>query len=62
MGGLIPLGDASRRTRRFPIVTVFIILVNTFVFFLELTHGQRFVEQWSVIPAEIVSGVAGSRF
>ena len=51
MGGLIPLGDASRRPARIPVVTIFIILVNAFVFVLELTNGETFVTQWSAIPA-----------
>ena len=41
MGGLIPLSDASRQTRRFPAATVFIIAVNAIVFALELTGGRR---------------------
>jgi len=56
MGGLIPLGDISRRPARFPIVTMLIIIVNVLVFLLELTGGDAFVNQWSVIPADIVSG------
>jgi membrane associated rhomboid family serine protease len=56
MGGLIPLGDISRRPTRFPIVTMLIIIVNVLVFLLELTGGDAFVNQWSVIPADIVSG------
>ena len=56
MGGLIPLGDASRRPARVPVVTGLIILVNAVVFFLELTRGDAFVMQWSAIPAQIVSG------
>jgi membrane associated rhomboid family serine protease len=53
---MIPLADTSRRPRRFPIVTTAIILVNALVFFMELTGGDTFVKQWSVIPAEIVAG------
>jgi membrane associated rhomboid family serine protease len=56
VGGLIPLGDASRRPARVPVVTGLIILVNAVVFFLELTRGDAFVMQWSAIPAQIVSG------
>ncbi len=54
MGGMIPLGDASRCPRRIPFITVLIILVNGFVFLLELTGGEAFVTKWSLIPAEIV--------
>lgn len=56
MGGLIPLTDASRRPVHFPIVTTCIIVVNFFVFLLELTGGDAFVLKWSVIPANITAG------
>jgi membrane associated rhomboid family serine protease len=56
MGGLIPLGDASRRPVRIPLVTILIILVNVFVFFQELMGGDAFVMRWSAIPDQIVSG------
>jgi membrane associated rhomboid family serine protease len=56
MGGLIPLSDASRRPAHMPVVTGLIILVNVLVFVLELLRGETFVTQWSVIPAQIVSG------
>jgi len=56
MGGMIPLGDASRRPTRIPVVTIFIILVNGLVFVQELMGGDAFVMRWSAIPAQIVSG------
>ncbi|HXZ32661.1 MAG TPA: rhomboid family intramembrane serine protease [Terriglobales bacterium] len=56
MGGLIPLGDASRRPVHIPVVTGLIILVNVCVFVLELIRGESFVLQWSAIPAQITSG------
>ena len=56
MGGMIPLSDASRRPRRFAAVTATIILVNAVAFLLELTGGEAFVKQWSVVPADIVAG------
>ncbi len=56
MGGMIPLADASRQPRRFPVVTTTIIAVNALVFLLELVGGDAFVKQWSVIPADIVAG------
>jgi membrane associated rhomboid family serine protease len=57
MGGMIPLGDASRRTR-WPVVTVLLIAANAYAFFLELSNGQRFVYAWSVIPRNISHGYA----
>jgi membrane associated rhomboid family serine protease len=56
LGGLIPLSDASRRPVRLPVVTAIIIVVNVFVFLLELMRGDAFVIQWSAIPAQIISG------
>ncbi|MFY9527481.1 MAG: rhomboid family intramembrane serine protease [Candidatus Acidiferrales bacterium] len=56
MGGMIPLGDASRRPVHLPVVTALLILVNGFVFVLELMGGDAFVARWSVIPADIVAG------
>src|SRR5438093_9182892 len=53
---MIPLSDASRRPKRFPVVTLVVILLNVFVFMLELSGGEAFVKQWSVIPAEVVAG------
>ena len=56
MGGLIPLGDASRRPRGFAVVTTLIIVVNAYVFLLELSGGSRFVRTWSAIPMRITHG------
>jgi membrane associated rhomboid family serine protease len=56
MGGLIPLGDASRRPSRIPIVTALIILVNGLVFLMELAGGDAFVNAWSAIPSQVWSG------
>jgi membrane associated rhomboid family serine protease len=56
MGGLIPLGDASRRPRAFSTVTSLIILANAYVFVQELAGGDRFVHTWSAIPLHITRG------
>jgi membrane associated rhomboid family serine protease len=56
MGAFIPLGDASRRPARIPVVTILIILLNVFVFFQELMGGDAFVMRWSAIPDQIISG------
>ncbi len=56
MGGLIPLSDASRRPSRFSVITTTIIILNVVVFIVELTGGDEFVKQWSIIPADIVAG------
>ena len=52
----IPLRDITRRPARRPAVTVLLIAANVFVFFLELSGGDAFVQHWSVIPANVVAG------
>jgi membrane associated rhomboid family serine protease len=56
MGGMIPLRDASREPKRYPAVTTSLIVMNVLVFFLELSGGEAFVQQWAVIPADIAAG------
>jgi membrane associated rhomboid family serine protease len=56
MGGMVPLGDASRRPARVPLVTALIIFVNVSGFVLELMGGETSVMQQSAVPAQIVSG------
>src|SRR5215467_1643545 len=53
---MIPLTDISRRPTRYPAMTTAIILINVLVFMLEIMGGEPFVRQWSLIPADIVSG------
>ncbi len=56
MAGVIPLGDASRRPRAAAAVTLLLIAINVWVFFQELTYGDRFVRTWSVIPYRVTHG------
>ncbi len=56
MGTVVPLSDASRRPRHFPIVTALIILINVAVFVAELMRGDAFVLKWSAVPAGIFAG------
>jgi membrane associated rhomboid family serine protease len=56
MAGFVPLGDASRGPRRTFAITVLIIAVNVFLFFLELRGGNAFVRHWSAIPVRITHG------
>ena len=57
---MIPLGDASRRPLRFPIVTALLIAANTLVFLMELAGGDTFINRWSLVPAEIIAGRMGA--
>jgi membrane associated rhomboid family serine protease len=53
---MIPLSDVSRKTRRFPIITILIILANFGVFLLELQNGDAFIQNWSLVPAHVAAG------
>jgi len=53
---MIPLGDASRRPLRFPIITTLLISANALVFMLELIGGNAFITRWSLVPADIMAG------
>jgi membrane associated rhomboid family serine protease len=53
---MIPLGDASRRPLRSPVITALIIGVNVAVFLLELANGEAFILRWSLIPAAVADG------
>jgi membrane associated rhomboid family serine protease len=56
MGGMIPLGDSSRRPKNYPVITAAIIIVNGLVFVMELAGGDAFVLRWAEVPATIVAG------
>jgi len=53
---MIPLSDASRRPRSFPIVTAGLIVANAIVFVFELIGGDDFVNAYSLVPADVLSG------
>ena len=59
MGGLIPLGVASRPPRRPAVATVLLIVINVLVFTQELTGGRRFLLRWSAIPVRLMHGHNG---
>lgn len=53
---MIPLGDATRRPRSSPVVTIALISINAIVFIVELVAGDQFVMKWSVTPSDISAG------
>ena len=56
MGTVVPLSDASRRPRHFPVVTALIVLINVCVFVMELMRGDAFVLNWAAVPSQILGG------
>jgi len=56
---MIPLDDGPRRVRRFPIVTVCLLILNVAVFLYEVSLGtgvERFIRLYGVVPREILIG------
>jgi membrane associated rhomboid family serine protease len=53
---VLPLGDASRRSARLPIVTILIIALNFVMFSFELAGGDDFIVHWSLVSANIAAG------
>lgn len=51
---MFPLRD-TKSTGRFPLITIFIIAVNIYVFFLEITsvNTDAFVADYALIPAKV---------
>jgi membrane associated rhomboid family serine protease len=56
---MFPLGDENP-TRRAPIVNWALIALNILAFALELRFGERFIVQWSFIPARFSALLSGS--
>lgn len=53
---MLPLTDDTRHPLRFPAATYTLIALNIVVFLLELLFGDPFINQFSLVPADIVSG------
>jgi membrane associated rhomboid family serine protease len=60
---MFPVGDVNP-TRRFPVMTWLLFVINVVVFVYETRLGDRqlsrFVEEWGVVPADILGGFGGS--
>jgi membrane associated rhomboid family serine protease len=53
---LLPIGDDNTERVSFPVMTLTLIGVNVVMFLLELSRGDAFVMQYSIIPADLLSG------
>jgi len=53
---MIPLGDATRRPARFPLVTVALIVANILVFIWEIGADEAAVIRLAVVPAALMHG------
>jgi membrane associated rhomboid family serine protease len=52
---MFPIGDDNTTRRTVPVVTYALIVANVLFFFVELSGGEPFIYQWSVIPRQLVS-------
>ena len=55
---MFPIGDDNSGERTFPIVTYGLIALNFLFFFVELGGGEHFIQQWSVVPKELIAMAA----
>ncbi len=52
---MLPLGDDNSSRRTFPIVTYALIALNVLMFFVELSSGDAFINQWSFVPSRFAA-------
>jgi membrane associated rhomboid family serine protease len=57
---MFPLGDDDSQRRTVPTVTFALIAANVLFFLLELSAGDRFIENWAFIPAKFAANPAGN--
>lgn len=52
---MIPISDADHKTRRFPFVNIVLILVNIFIFLIEITspNSDAFINTYALVPTHI---------
>ena len=55
---MFPIGDDDSARRSVPVVTYALILLNVLVFLLELTAGDQFIMQWSIVPRRLLANPA----
>jgi len=55
---MFPIGDDDSSRRSVPVVTYALILLNALFFFVELSGGEPFIQQWSVVPRRLVANPA----
>jgi len=56
---MFPIGDDNSARRTLPVVTYALILLNVLFFFVELSGGDPFIQQWSVVPRRLLANPSG---
>jgi membrane associated rhomboid family serine protease len=57
---MFPISDDDSQRRTLPVVTYALVGLNGLVFLLELSAGDRFVENWAFIPANFAADPAAN--
>lgn len=52
---MFPIGDDNTSRRTVPVVTYGLIALNVLFFFVELSGGEPFIQQWSVVPRRLLA-------
>ena len=52
---MFPIGDDNSAERTFPIVTYALIALNVLFFFVELSGGDQFVNQYAFVPSRFLA-------
>ncbi len=56
---MFPIGDDDTSRRTAPLVTYALIALNLLFFFVELSGGEAFIQQWSVVPRRLLANPVG---
>ena len=57
---MLPLGDDDSARRSVPVVTYALIALNVLFFFVELSGGDAFINQWAFVPSRFMANPAGN--
>ena len=56
---MFPIGDDNTSRRTVPLVTYALIALNVLFFFVELSGGDAFIEQWAFVPRRFLANPGG---
>jgi len=56
---MFPIGDDNSDRKRIPFLTYALLLANGYLFYLELTRGVPFIEQWAFVPSRFITDPLG---
>jgi membrane associated rhomboid family serine protease len=52
---MFPIGDDDSGQKAVPLVTYVLIAMNVLFFFVELSGGEAFIEQWAFVPSRFLA-------